>query len=79
MNQLTNKLSKKRQKKEPLFGEKLLKIGRTILIVLLCFYLLELLWLLSNPSLYKEFIGEITIPILPLAVLIGLYGFFIDG
>ena len=76
MNQLINKLSKKGQKKEQLFGEKLLKIGRIILIVLLCFYLLELLWLLSNPSLYKELIGEITIPILPLTVLIGLYGFF---
>ena len=35
MNQLINKLSKKGQKKEELFGEKLLKIGRIILIVLL--------------------------------------------
>ena len=76
MNQLINKLSKKGQKKEQLFGEKLLKIGRIILIVLLCFFLLELLWLVSNFTLSKEFINEIIIPILPLTVLIGLYGFF---
>ena len=76
MNQLINKLSKKGQKKEQLFGEKLLKIGRMILIVLLCFFLLELLWLVSNFTLSKEFINEIIIPILPLTVLIGLYGFF---
>ena len=76
MNQLINKLSKKGQKKEQLFGEKLLKIGRMILIVLLCFFLLELLWLVSNFTLSKEFINEIIIPILLLTVLIGLYGFF---
>lgn len=79
MNQLINKLSKKGQKKEELFGEKLLKIGRIILIVLLCFFLLELLWLVSNFTLSKEFINEIIIPILPLTVLIGLYGFFTVG
>ena len=73
MNLLTKKLSKKGQKKEPLFGEKLLKIGRIILIVFLCFYLLELLWLARNFTLSKELIDEIIIPILPLAVLIGLY------
>ena len=78
MNQLINKLSKKGQKKEQLFGEKLLKIGRMILIVLLCFFLLELLWLVSNFTLSKEFINEIIIPILPLTVLIGLYGFFLQ-
>ena len=33
MNLLTKKLSKKGQKKELLFGEKFLKIGRIILIV----------------------------------------------
>ena len=76
MNLLTKKLSKKGQKKEQLFGEKLLKIGRMILIVLLCFFLLELLWLVSNFTLSKEFINEIIIPILLLTVLIGLYGFF---
>ena len=76
MNQLTKKVSKKGQKKEELFGEKLLKIGRMILIVLLCFFLLELLWLVSNFTLSKEFINEIIIPILLLTVLIGLYGFF---
>ena len=76
MNQLINKLSKKGQKKEELFGEKLLKIGRIILIVLLCFSLLELLFLAQNFTLNKELIDEIIIPILPLAVLIGLYGFF---
>ena len=76
MNLLTKKLSKKGQKKEQLFGEKFLKIGRIILIVFLCFYLLELLWLARNFTLNKELIDEIIIPILPLAVLIGLYSFF---
>ena len=76
MNLLTKKLSKKGQKKELLFGEKFLKIGRIILIVFLCFYLLELLWLARNFTLSKELIDEIIIPILPLAVLIGLYSFF---
>lgn len=76
MIQLTKKVSKKGQKKEELFGEKLLKIGRIILIVLLCFSLLELLFLAQNFTLNKELIDEIIIPILPLAVLIGLYGFF---
>ncbi|MBM0657001.1 hypothetical protein JMN12_10680 [Capnocytophaga genosp. AHN8471] len=76
MNLLTKKLSKKGQKKEQLFGEKFLKIGRIILIVFLCFYLLELLWLARNFTLSKELIDEIIIPILPLAVLIGLYSFF---
>ena len=76
MNLLTKKLSKKGQKKELLFGEKFLKIGRIILIVFLCFYLLELLWLARNFTLNKELIDEIIIPILPLAVLIGLYSFF---
>ena len=68
MNLLTKKLSKKGQKKEQLFGEKLLKIGRMILIVLLCFFLLELLWLVSNFTLSKEFINEIIITILLLTV-----------
>ncbi|ATA84671.1 hypothetical protein [Capnocytophaga sputigena] len=76
MNQLTKKVSKKGQKKEELFGEKLLKIGRIILIVLLCFSLLELLFLARNFTLSKELIDEIIIPILSLTVLIGLYGFF---
>ena len=70
MNLLTKKLSKKGQKKEQLFGEKFLKIGRIILIVFLCFYLLELLWLARNFTLNKELIDEIIIPI------IGLYSYF---
>ena len=59
MNLLTKKFSKKGQKKEQLFGEKFLKIGRIILIVFLCFYLLELLWLARNFTLSKELIDEI--------------------
>ena len=74
--QVKDESAKKGQKKEELFGEKLLKIGRIILIVLLCFSLLELLFLAQNFTLNKELIDEIIIPILPLAVLIGLYGFF---
>lgn len=66
----------KKPKREPIFGEKLLKIGRIILIVLVGCYLLSFLWTTPHFIFNNDSIGVMIIFFLPMAVSLGVFFLF---